>query len=162
MDLSTAAAALKYYEGSAGRAINVMCENAGTSVQGAMNSISVASDGMKAARAQAFGPYIKDFADNISNNRAGVIQFFIDVGNGAFEGAKAVLGFVADGMRGLAEFAGAGADMSVSILRSLADMVGGLDTLSTVISLFIPGFDAGVGALSAKLNSSEERRAGKG
>lgn len=152
MDLSTATAALNDYEGAAWRAINVMGDNAGTSVQGAMNSISVASDGMKAALAQAFGPYIKDFADNISNNRAGVIQFFIDVGNGAFEGAKAVLGFVADGMRGLAEFAGAGADMSVSILRSLADMVGGLDTLSTVISLVIPGFDAGVGGLSDKLN----------
>jgi len=152
MDLSTATAALNDYEGAAWRAINVMGDNAGTSVQGAMNSISVASDGMKAALAQAFGPYIKDFADNISNNRAGVIEFFIDVGNGAFEGAKAVLGFVADGMRGLAEFAGAGADMSVSILRSLADMVGGLDTLSTVISLVIPGFDAGVGGLSDKLN----------
>ncbi|PCK27862.1 phage tail tape measure protein [Rhodococcus qingshengii] len=152
MDLSTATKSLNDYEGAAWRAINVMGDNAGTSVQGAMNSISVASDGMKAALAQAFGPYIKDFADNISNNRAGVIQFFIDVGNGAFEGAKAVLGFVADGMRGLAEFAGAGADMSVSILRSLADMVGGLDTLSSVISLVIPGFDAGVGGLSDKLN----------
>ncbi|MCZ4613299.1 phage tail tape measure protein [Rhodococcus qingshengii] len=152
LDLTTATESMNDYEGAAWRAINVMGDNAGTSVQGAMNSISVASDGMKAALAQAFGPYIKDFADNISNNRAGVIQFFIDVGNGAFEGAKAVLGFVADGMRGLAEFAGAGADMSVSILRSLADMVGGLDTLSTVISLVIPGFDAGVGGLSDKLN----------
>ncbi|MBY6385458.1 phage tail tape measure protein [Rhodococcus erythropolis] len=152
LDLTTAVQSMNDYEGAAWRAINVMGDNAGTSVQGAMNSISVASDGMKAALAQAFGPYIKDFADNISNNRAGVIQFFIDVGNGAFEGAKAVLGFVADGMRGLAEFAGAGADMSVSILRSLADMVGGLDTLSSVISLVIPGFDAGVGGLSDKLN----------
>ncbi|MHD0301827.1 phage tail tape measure protein [Rhodococcus erythropolis] len=152
LDLTTAVQSMNDYEGAAWRAINVMGDNAGTSVQGAMNSISVASDGMKAALAQAFGPYIKDFADNISNNRAGVIEFFIDVGNGAFEGAKAVLGFVADGMRGLAEFAGAGADMSVSILRSLADMVGGLDTLSTVISLVIPGFDAGVGGLSDKLN----------
>ncbi|MDV6276370.1 phage tail tape measure protein [Rhodococcus erythropolis] len=152
LDLSTAVQSMNDYEGAAWRAINVMGDNAGTSVQGAMNSISVASDGMKAALAQAFGPYIKDFADNISNNRAGVIQFFIDVGNGAFEGAKAVLGFVADGMRGLAEFAGAGADMSVSILRSLADMVGGLDQLSFVIGLVIPGFDAGVGGLSEKLN----------
>ncbi|KSU81597.1 phage tail tape measure protein [Rhodococcus qingshengii] len=152
LDLTTAVQSMNDYEGAAWRAINVMGDNAGTSVQGAMNSISVASDGMKAALAQAFGPYIKDFADNISNNRAGVIQFFIDVGNGAFEGAKAVLGFVADGMRGLAEFAGAGADMSVSILRSLADMVGGLDKLSFVIGLVIPGFDAGVGGLSDKLN----------
>lgn len=152
MDLSTATAALNDYEGAAWRAIDVMGGNAATSVEGAMRSIETVSTGMKGALAQAFGPYIKEFADNISNNRAGVIQFFIDVGNGAFEGAKAVLGFVADGMRGLAEFAGAGADMSVSILRSLADMVGGLDKLSFVIGLVIPGFDAGVGGLSDKLN----------
>lgn len=152
MDLDTAIQSMNDYEGAAWRAINVMGGNASTSVEGAMRSIELAGDGMKAALAQAFGPYIKEFADNISNNRAGVIQFFIDVGNGAFEGAKAVLGFVADGMRGLAEFAGAGADMSVSILRSLADMVGGLDKLSFVIGLVIPGFDAGVGGLSDKLN----------
>lgn len=152
MDLDTAIQSMNDYEGAAWRAINVMGGNASTSVEGAMRSIELAGDGMKAALAQAFGPYIKDFADNISNNRAGVIQFFIDVGNGAFEGAKAVLGFVADGMRGLAEFAGAGADMSVSILRSLADMVGGLDKAGKLISLVIPGFDAGVGGLSDKLN----------
>ncbi|MBP2522280.1 phage tail tape measure protein [Rhodococcus sp. PvP104] len=152
MDLSTATAALNDYEGAAWRAINVMGGNASTSVEGAMRSIELAGDGMKAALAQAFGPYIKEFADTVSNNRAGVIQFFIDVGNGAFEGGKAVLGFVADGMRGLAEFAGAGADMSVSILRSIADMVGGLDKAGKLISLVIPGFDAGVGGLSDKLN----------
>ena len=152
LDLTTAVQSMNDYEGAAWRAIDVMGGNAATSVEGAMRSIETVSTGMKGALAQAFGPYIKEFADNISDNRAGVIQFFIDVGNGAFEGAKAVLGFVADGMRGLAEFAGAGADMSVSILRSLADMVGGLDKLSFVIGLVIPGFDAGVGGLSDKLN----------
>lgn len=152
MDLDTAIQSMNDYEGAAWRAINVMGGNASTSVEGAMRSIELAGDGMKAALAQAFGPYIKEFADTVSNNRAGVIQFFIDVGNGAFEGGKAVLGFVADGMRGLAEFAGAGTDMSVSILRSIADMVGGLDKAGKLISLVIPGFDAGVGGLSDKLN----------
>ncbi|MDV2477250.1 phage tail tape measure protein [Rhodococcus zopfii] len=125
------------FEGAAGRLAATMGGNAATSVEGAMRSISVVADGLKAALAEAFGPYIAEWADQISNNRAGVIQFFIDVGNGAFDGAEAVLGFVSQGMRGLAEFADAGTDMSVSFLRSLADMIDGLTFLDS-----IPGFSA--------------------
>lgn len=125
------------FEGAAGRLAATMGGNAATSVEGAMRSISVVADGLKAALAEAFGPYIAEWADQISNNRAGVIQFFIDVGNGAFDGAEAVLNFVAGGMRGLAEFADAGTDMSVSFLRSLADMIDGLTFLDS-----IPGFSA--------------------
>ena len=155
MNLDTATAAMNDYEGAAQRAINIMGGNAATSVQGAMNSISVAGDGLKAALAEAFGPYIQQFADQISNNRAGVIQFFIDVGNAGFEGAKAVLGFVETGMRGLAEFAQAGTDMSVSFLRSLADMTEGISSISSVLSLVIPGFGSAfgdMGDISGKLN----------
>ena len=125
------------FEGAAGRLAATMGGNAATSVEGAMRSISVVADGLKAALAEAFGPYIAEWADQISSNRAGVIQFFIDVGNGAFDGAEAVLGFTSQGMRGLAEFADAGTDMSVSFLRSLADMIDGLTFLDS-----IPGFSA--------------------
>lgn len=156
MDLDTATQGLNDYEGAAQRAINIMGGNAGTSIQGAMNSIQLASDGFKAALADAFGPYIQKFADYISNNRAGVIQFFIDVGNAVFEGGKSVLTFVEGGMRGLAEFSQAGTDMSVSFLRSLADMTEGISGISSVLSLVIPGFGAAFGDLgdvSGKLNA---------
>ncbi|MGX6513250.1 phage tail tape measure protein [Rhodococcus sp. SJ-2] len=132
MDLSTAVQELNNYEGAAKSAIEVMTGNAATSVEGAMRSIQRASDGLKAALAEAFGPYISEFADTISNNRAGVIGFFIDVGNAAFDGAEAVLRFVANGMRGLAEFAQAGSEMSVQFLRGVADMVDGLAFLSDI------------------------------
>ncbi len=125
------------FEGAAGRLAATMGGNAATSVEGAMRSTSVVADGLKAALAEALGPQIAEWADQISNNRAGVIQFFIDVGNAAFDGAEAVLGFVSQGMRGLAEFDDAGTDMSVSFLRSLADMIDGLTFLDS-----IPGFSA--------------------
>ena len=97
--------------------------NASTSVEGAMRSIELAGDGMKAALAQAFGPYIKDFADNISNNRAGVIQFFIDIGNTVFEAGKSVLGFVEGGLRGLAEFAVSASETGASFLDMGANIL---------------------------------------
>ncbi|WP_052227135.1 phage tail tape measure protein [Rhodococcus sp. Chr-9] len=132
LDLTTAVQSMNDYEGAAKSAIEVMTGNAATSVEGAMRSIERAGDGLKAALAEAFGPYISEFADTISNNRAGVIGFFIDVGNAAFDGAEAVLRFVANGMRGLAEFAQAGSEMSVQFLRGVADMVDGLAFLSDI------------------------------
>lgn len=139
MNLDTATAALNDYEGAAKRAIDVMGNNASTSVEGAMRAISVAADGLKAALAEAFGPYIQQFADTVSNNRAGVIQFFIDVGNTAFDAAEKVLQFVSGGMRGLGEFAQAGSQMAASFLESIAGMVAGLDAFMGPFDELIPG-----------------------
>lgn len=127
------------FEGAAGRLAATMGGNAATSVEGAMRSISVVADGLKAALAEAFGPYIAEWADQISNNRAGVIQFFIDVGNGAFDGAEAVLNFVAGGMRGFGEFAQAGADMAASMLDTFAVIVAGMDGMLGPLAGLIPG-----------------------
>lgn len=157
LDLTTAVQSMNDYEGAAWRAINVMGDNAGTSVQGAMNSISVASDGMKAALAQAFGPYIKDFADNISNNRAGVIQFFIDIGNTVFEAGKSVLGFVEGGLRGLAEFAVSASETGASFL----DMGANILSVGEAIPVFgdLLGLATG-GAADKMRDMADKTRAG--
>ncbi|MDV7197034.1 phage tail tape measure protein [Rhodococcus kroppenstedtii] len=142
------------FDGAAGRLASTMAGNPATSVEGAMRSITTVVDGLKGALAEAFGPEVKEWADSISNNRAGVIDFFIGVGNGAFEGAKAVAGFVSSGLEGLAEFTAAGTDMSVSLLRSLADLADGLDTVSTVLSFIVPGMNSlDTGAMADKLNA---------
>lgn len=127
------------FEGAASDLAGTLGGNAATSVAGAMNSVSVVLDGLKGAAAEAFGPYIADFADSISNNRAGVIQFFIDVANVAFDGAEAVLGFVSGGMQGLAEFAEASGNMTASVLGSIADLVRGLDSFMGPFDELIPG-----------------------
>ncbi len=156
LDLSTAVQSMNDYEGAASRAIAVMNGNAATSVEGAMRSISTIADSMKAALAEAFGPYIQEWADKVSNNRAGVVQFFLDVGNGAFEGARAILEFVSGGMRGLAEFADASTDMSVTFLRGLADMTSGMSAMGGLLGTLIPGLGpmlGGIGDISDKLNN---------
>ena len=138
-DPSKALADFGEFEGAAARLAGIMGGNSATSVQGAIRSIETVSQGMKEALAEAFGPYIADFADSISNNRAGVIQFFIDVGNTGFEAAKSVLGFVAGGLEGLASFAEGGTEMSASFIRSIANMIAGLDNFLGPLASLIPG-----------------------
>ncbi|MFE7746875.1 phage tail tape measure protein [Nocardia sp. NPDC057455] len=126
-------------EGAAARLAGIISGNAATSVEGAMRSVSVIADQMKAALASAFGPEIQEWADKLSNNREGIVAFFIDMGNAAFEGGKAFLDFTAGAMRGGAEFAEAAGDMSASVLRSLADMLRGFDTAKSILGVVFPG-----------------------
>ncbi|WP_051637713.1 phage tail tape measure protein [Rhodococcus sp. UNC363MFTsu5.1] len=133
MDLNTATKSMNDYEGAAKRAIDVMGGNAATSVEGAMRSISMVADGMKASLAEAFGPQIAEWADKISNNRAGVVQFFIDVGNAGFEAAQSILEFVASGMEGFGDLAGSAGDMVAGTLDSLASLVQGIDAVASAI-----------------------------
>lgn len=138
-DPSEALANFGEFEGAAQDLADILAGNAATSVQGAMNSISYSADALKGILAEAFGPYIAEFADNISNNRADVIQFFLDVADGAFQGGEAVLRFVAGGIEGLAEFAGAGSEMASSVLSSVADMIRGFSGLLGPLDGLIPG-----------------------
>lgn len=131
-DPSKALADFGEFEGAAGKLANQIGGNTATSVKGAMNSISTVADGFKAALAAAFGPQIKEWADNISNNRVGVIDFFQTAGNAAFELGKSVLGFVASGLDGLAEFAGAASETGASFLEMGANILS--------VGESIPGF----------------------
>ncbi|OZC62362.1 hypothetical protein CH267_02155 [Rhodococcus sp. 06-621-2] len=111
------------FDGAAGRLAATMGGNAATSVEGAFRSIDTVIGGLKAALAEAFGPQIAEWANNISNNRAGVIEFFIGVGNAGFEAGEAVLRFVEGGLRGLAQFAGSAAEAGASFLDMGANIL---------------------------------------
>lgn len=131
-DPSKALADFGEFEGAAGKLANQIGGNTATSVKGAMNSISTVADGFKAALAQAFGPQIKEWADNISNNRVGVIQFFQDTGNAAFELGISVLNFVASGLDGLGKFAKSASETGASFLEMGANILS--------VGESIPGF----------------------
>ncbi|MBX9147755.1 phage tail tape measure protein [Rhodococcus qingshengii] len=125
------------FEGAAGNLANTIGGNAATSVKGAMNSISTVADGFKAALAAAFGPQIKEWADSISNNRVGVIEFFQMAGNAAFELGKSVLNFVASGLDGLGKFAKSASETGASFLEMGANILS--------VGESIPGFGAILG-----------------
>ncbi|MFH5231884.1 phage tail tape measure protein [Antrihabitans spumae] len=153
-DPSAALSSFGEFEGAAGRLAGIMGDNSATSVSGAMRSISTIADGLKGALAEAFGPKIQEFANMISNNRAGVIEFFITLGNGAFEAGKSILGFVASGLDAFASLTDAGTNMVVGILKGLAAMASGFDASSAILGVFgveVPSVSEKIGNLARNL-----------
>lgn len=117
LDLSTAAQQLGGIEGAAGaadRALATMSANTSTKIESAKRNIEVAMDGIKGALAEAFGDEISGVADWVSKNRAPLMQFFLDVINGAIDAGK---GF---------------ADFSASALESIGQLFAGLAKLPLI------------------------------
>ena len=117
LDLSTAAQQLGGIEGAAGaadRALATMSDNTSTKIESAKRNIEVAMDGIKGALAEAFGDEISGVADWVARNRAPLMQFFLDVINGAIDAGK---GF---------------ADFSASALESIGQLFAGLAKLPLI------------------------------
>ena len=117
LDLSTAGQQLGGIEGAAGaadRALATMSDNTSTKIESAKRNIEVAMDGIKGALAEAFGDEISGVADWVARNRAPLMQFFLDVINGAIDAGK---GF---------------ADFSASALESIGQLFAGLAKLPLI------------------------------
>lgn len=134
-------------QGAAQRAVDVMGGNAATTIEGAMRSMSLAADSLKAAFAEAFGPQISQWANQVSNNREGVMRFFQDIGTTVFDAGIAVLEFTEGGMRGLASFTQGAANVSASIL----DMGANILSVAEAIPGFAQAFQIAGGTSSGEL-----------
>lgn len=88
MDLSTAAAQFDNVAGAADRMFATIADNDASRIQGAQRNIEVAAEGIKGALASAFSEPIGDFADFVASNRGPVLQFFVDLANGALDFAE--------------------------------------------------------------------------
>ena len=108
LDLSTVASALGGLEGSAGaadRALATMSDNAQAKWETAKRNIIIALDGIKGALAEAFGDDIGGVSDWITENRAPLMQFFLDVINGTLDMAEGFAEFGATGLDVIADLA---------------------------------------------------------
>jgi hypothetical protein len=123
LDLSTAAQQLGGIEGAAGaadRALATMSDNTAGKIESAKRNIEVAMDGIKGALAEAFGDEISGVADWVSKNRAPLMQFFLDVINGAIDVGTSM------------------AEMSATALDALAGLIEGMAGFME----FLPGVDS--------------------
>lgn len=116
MDLTTAVDQLNGVQGAAQRMFDTLSSNSATKVEQAQRNIEVAADGIKGALAVAFSEPLGDFADWVSENRGPLLQFFVDLVNGAI-------------------------DFSVGATEGFGDFVSGplaamVDGLATVIDMF--------------------------
>lgn len=140
MDLSSAVKQLNGVTGSAQKMFDTLSDNDANKVESAFRNINVAADGLKGALATAFSKPLGDFATWVSSNRGPLLQFFVDLVNGALDFAEAankgigdfVSGPLATAVEGLAELIEwLPGDQDVSDLKDLATSMKGFDSTTS-------------------------------
>jgi len=126
MDLSTAVTQLGAVEGAAKSAIDTLGDNAAASIDTATRNITVAADGIKGALAGAFNPQIEGFATYVSENRAGVMQFLLDMGNGALDAGRSLANAAADGIEGFGDMVGYVGPAVLTMVGSIMEGIAGV------------------------------------
>ncbi|TFD47629.1 phage tail tape measure protein [Cryobacterium sp. Hh11] len=116
MDLSTAVDELNGVTGAAQQMFDTLADNDATKMEQASRNIEVAADGMKGALAAAFSDPLGDAAEWISQNRGPMLEFFLDLANGALDFGDASIDAAADGAEAFGEF----------VAGPLADLVDGI------------------------------------
>lgn len=108
LDINSVEDALGGVDGAAGaadRALETMADNTSTKIEEARRNVEIAMDGIKGALAEAFGDDIASAADWVSKNRAPLLEFFIDVVNGAIDAGLAFAEFGASALDTIAAIA---------------------------------------------------------
>lgn len=123
LDLDTAAAGLGEVAGAAEKALKTMSDNTASEMEAARRNVEVAMDGIKGALAAAFGDDIGSAAQWASENREAMMQFFLDVMNGAFDAGRAILEFGAMGATSMAEIIDA-LDLLLMAIAPVAELLG--------------------------------------
>ncbi|MEV8023657.1 phage tail tape measure protein [Microbacterium sp. NPDC080220] len=143
LDLSTAVDELDGVSGAARRMFDTMSDNDATKLEGAKRNIEVALSGIQGAFAVAFSEPLGDLADWVSSNRGPLLQFFVDLANGALDFAESATdGFGAfvsgplretvKGVRDLIEWLPGDADLTG--LDDLIDKMSNFDETTDVAS----------------------------
>lgn len=123
MNLDTAVQQLGQVEGAAQRMFDTLADNDAARVEGAFRNIEVAADGLKGMLAAGFSEPLGDAAEFIARNRGPMMQFFIDLANGALNLGEGVVEGTASGTEALGSFvSGPLADF----VYSVADILGKL------------------------------------
>jgi len=104
LDLSTAADSLNGVTGAADRMFATLADNDSSRITRAQRNIEVAAEGIKGALASAFADPLGEAADWIASNRGPVLQFFLDLANGALDFGETLVESAASGTEALGEF----------------------------------------------------------
>lgn len=128
MDLSTAVDELDGVTGAADRMFDRLADNDATKMEQAKRNVEVAMQGIQGALAAGLAEPLGQAAEWVSQNRGPVLQFLLDMTNGAFDFGVSLVNSTADGTEALGEFiSGPGADM----VKFLGDITGSDDLKQT-------------------------------
>jgi len=170
MDLSTAVDQLNGVTGSAQKMFDTLSDNDATKMEQAQRNIGVAADGIKGALAAAFSEPLGDLATFVSENRGPVLQFLLDMANGALDFGVFMVEAAANGSEALGEFiAGPGSEMvdlliqvqkfinpfaDTSALEDMRDEMKEFDTVTALVAdtMRTKLIDQGIEPARVKLN----------
>ncbi|OZD48651.1 hypothetical protein CH252_19175 [Rhodococcus sp. 06-1477-1B] len=116
LDLSKAVDQIGQVDGAAQKMFDTLASNDASNIQRAQRNIEVAMDGIQGALAAGFAEPLGQIADFVSQNRGPVMQFFLDLVNGALDFGSSIVEGAAAGTEALGEF----------IAGPLADLAQGL------------------------------------
>jgi hypothetical protein len=125
MDLSTAVEQLNGVTGAAQTMFDTLSDNDATKLEQAQRNIEVAADGMKGALAAAFSEPLAEAAEFISANRGPMLQFFLDLANGALDFSDGFVDGLADGTEAVGEFVAGPLAALVEGLAGVIDVLNG-------------------------------------
>lgn len=143
LDLSTAVEELNGVEGAAQRMFDTLADNDASKLEGAQRNIEVAADGMKGALAAAFSEPLAELATFVSENRGPLLQFMLDLANGALDFGDSMVESAASATESLGEFVSGPLREAVIGLRDFLEWLPGDQDLSGLDSLIdgMDGFD---------------------
>lgn len=120
LDVSSASASFRDLDGAASGAIATLGDNEAGEIASAFRNIEVAADGIKGALAAAFGDQISGFADTVRENREGVVSFLLDLANGGFDMARALVEASASGVEAFGDL-GASTEPVLDAIASVVE-----------------------------------------
>jgi phage-related minor tail protein len=127
MDLSTAVDQLNGVRGAADQMFATLADNDGARIDRAQRNVEVAAEAIKGALASAFTDPLGDFADWVSANRGPVLQFLLDLANGALDFGESVVESAAAGTEAFGSFVSGPLADTVDGVAALIDAVNGFD-----------------------------------
>ncbi|MCM6761392.1 phage tail tape measure protein [Rathayibacter sp. ZW T2_19] len=143
MDLSTAVEQLNGVEGAAQKMFDTLASNDASKLEQAQRNIEVAADGMKGALAAAFSEPLGELATFVSENRGPVLQFMLDLANGALDFGDSMVESTAASTESLGEFVAGPLRDAVVGLRDFLEWLPGDQDLTGLNTLIddMAGFD---------------------
>ncbi|WP_454301094.1 hypothetical protein [Salana multivorans] len=109
---------------------DTLADNDASKIETARRNIEVAAQGIQGALAAAFAEPLGDLADWVSQNRGPIMQFLLDIANGAIVMGQSVVEGAASGLDAFADFADGVAPLVGSVINVIADLVLAYDQIT--------------------------------
>lgn len=134
LDPRSAVEGLNGVQGAAQRMFDTLASNDKAKVDAAFRNIEVAAEGIQGALAAGLSEPLADAAEFVTKNRGPVLQFFLDLANGALDFGETTVESAASGTEALGDFVGSLSEV-VYGLSAIPAALGDKETSNALVDL---------------------------